>query len=57
MEPLGEEIRGHEYVDVIIDEQVYQSLLTKAKIYPPAGSIDWNYRYISVKLYMVLYTH
>ena len=42
---------------MIIDEHVYQSVLRKAKIYPPAGSLDWNYKYISVKLYMVLYTH
>ena len=50
-------IRGHEYVDVIFDEHVCQSLVTKAKIYPPARSLYWNYKYISIKLYMVVYTH
>ena len=54
---LLEDIRGHDHVDVIFDEEVYRSLLRKAQIYPPAGSLDWNYKYISVKLYMVLYTH
>ena len=57
LDKLLEEIRGHDYVDVVIDEDVYRSLLLKAEIYPPAGSLDWNYKYISVKLYMVLYMH
>ena len=29
----------------------------EAKNYPPAGSLDWNHKYISVKLCMVLYTY
>ena len=34
-----EEIRGHDYVDVIIDEDVYRSLLMKAEIYPQLGRL------------------
>ena len=42
LDKLPEEIRGHDYLDVIIDEDVYRSLLLKAGIYPSAGSLDWN---------------
>ena len=34
LDKLLEEIRGHDYVDVIIDEGVYRSLLLKAGIHP-----------------------
>ena len=57
LDELLEEIRGHDYVDVIIDEEVYRGLLMKVQIYPPVGSLDLNYEYISVKLCMVLYIH
>ena len=48
---------GHAYFDAIIDEHVYRGLMMKSGICSPAGPLDWDYTYVLVKLYMVLYTH
>ena len=50
-------MRGRAYVDAIIDEHVYRALMMKNGMHPPAGSHDGDYKFVSVKLYTVLYTH
>ena len=41
-----------------IDKDVFETLLSVADIKPAGASeLDWAYRYMSTKLYMVIYTH
>ena len=51
-----EEIRGHSFIGTIIDESEYRGLLVKKGICALAGLLDWDYKYVSFKLYMVLHT-
>ena len=52
-----EEIRSHTMKDKIIDEDEYNILLRKHNLYPVNGQLDWDYKYLSTKIYMVLFTY